>query len=274
MPIVYLLIAFFATTLGTLAGLGGGVIIKPALDALGDYNVFVIGVLSSTTVLSMALVSTVRGWVNRHFRMNRLLVLIAIGSIAGGVIGKWLFELIMNHTSSERLTSIQAILIIVLLQFALFKDMLPRRRLENMLSVLILGIILGLLSAFLGIGGGPINVAVLCMFFSMDIKQAAAGSIFIILFSQAAKLASIMLTIGFGPYDYSILLYMITAGTAGGLIGPVLRRNLSRKTVEIIFVMVVVSVVLLNVYNVISLHLQVHSKPVSVGIARSVPQTF
>ena len=89
-----------------------------------------------------------------------------------------------------------------------------------------MGISLGALSAYLGIGGGPINVTVLCMFFAMAIMEAAAGSIFIILFSQLSKPVSIVLTTGFGPHDYTILLYMIPAGIAGGFIGPMLRRKL------------------------------------------------
>lgn len=253
MYVIYFVIALFATTLGTLAGLGGGVIIKSALDALGDYNVFVIGVLSSATVLSMALVSTTRRIV-RGIKLDKILIILATGAIIGGFTGKQLFELSMNHISPERLTSIQAVLIIALLQFALLKSKLPRWRVDNMAAVLIMGILLGSLSAYLGIGGGPINVAVLCMFFAMDIKEAAAGSIFIILFSQLAKLISIALTTGFGPTNYSVLLYMVPAGIAGGLIGPILRKKLSNKAVEIIFTAVVAAIVLLNVFNIIKLN--------------------
>ena len=114
------------------------------------------------------------------------------------------------------------------------------------------GLALGALSAFLGIGGGPVNVAVLCMLFTMDIKEAAAVSIFIILFSQLSKLASIALTTG--PYDYGILLYMIPAGVAGGLIGPVLRRKLPHRAVEVIFTVVVAAIVLLNVFNIFKMN--------------------
>lgn len=197
---IYFIIALFATTLGTLAGLGGGVIIKPVLDALGDYNVFVIGVLSSATVFSMALVSTTRRIID-GLRFDNILVALAIGAVLGGLIGKQVLELSLVYITPDKLTSIQAVLIILLLQFALFKNKLPRWRITSTSFVLFAGLVLGALSAFLGIGGGPVNVAMLCMLFSIDIKEAAAGSIFIILFSQFAKLVSIALTTGFGPYD-------------------------------------------------------------------------
>ena len=254
MGILYLIIALLATTLGTLAGLGGGVIIKPVLDALGDYDVFVIGVLSSATVCSMALVSTTRRIIG-GIRFDKILVVLAVGAVLGGFAGKQAFEVSMDSIAPDRLTSIQAVLIIFLLQFALFKNKLPRWRVESTAVVLAAGLVLGAFSAFLGIGGGPINVAVLCMLFSMDIKEAAAGSIFIILFSQLSKLAFIALTTGFGTYDYGILLYMIPAGVAGGLIGPVLRRKLSHEAIDVIFVVIVAAIVLLNVFNIIKVNI-------------------
>jgi len=47
---------------------------------------------------------------------------------------------------------------------------------------------LGMFSAFLGIGGGPINVAVLCILFGFDLRNSARISVFIILFSQISGL--------------------------------------------------------------------------------------
>ena len=52
--ILYLIVALLATLLGSAAGMGGGVIIKPMMDLLGDYNVIEISVFASITVLCMA----------------------------------------------------------------------------------------------------------------------------------------------------------------------------------------------------------------------------
>ncbi len=60
MQFLYFLVAILATTIGSLAGIGGGVIIKPAMDFLGHYDLPTISVISSITVLSMAIVSTWR----------------------------------------------------------------------------------------------------------------------------------------------------------------------------------------------------------------------
>ncbi len=39
MVLIYFLVALLSTICGSMAGLGGGVIIKPVLDFLGDYNI-------------------------------------------------------------------------------------------------------------------------------------------------------------------------------------------------------------------------------------------
>ena len=50
MVLIYFLVALLSTICGSIDGLGGGVIIKPVLDFLGDYNIETIGVLSACTI--------------------------------------------------------------------------------------------------------------------------------------------------------------------------------------------------------------------------------
>ena len=49
--IIYGLIILFASVLGATVGIGGGVIIKPFLDALGYHTVEVVGFISTCAVL-------------------------------------------------------------------------------------------------------------------------------------------------------------------------------------------------------------------------------
>ncbi len=81
------------------------------------------------------------------------------------------------------------------------------------------GLILGFLASLLGIGGGPINVSLLMLLFSISIKDATVYSICTILFSQFAKLLTIALTTGFSRYDLTILWFVIPAAIIGGLLG-------------------------------------------------------
>ena len=49
MNIIYFLVGIIATTIGAISGIGGGVIIKPVLDTLGNYDISTISILSSFT---------------------------------------------------------------------------------------------------------------------------------------------------------------------------------------------------------------------------------
>ncbi|MBQ2105458.1 MAG: sulfite exporter TauE/SafE family protein, partial [Lachnospiraceae bacterium] len=52
-------ICFLASVIGAICGIGGGVIIKPALDAFGIMDVSTISFLSGCTVLSMTTYSVI-----------------------------------------------------------------------------------------------------------------------------------------------------------------------------------------------------------------------
>lgn len=88
------LICLLATTIGGISGVGGGVIIKPVLDAVSGMPVATVSFLSGCTVLAMTITSMIRsrrGDVKVEPRRGTLL---AIGAAIGGVVGKELFELV------------------------------------------------------------------------------------------------------------------------------------------------------------------------------------
>ena len=79
---VYCAVVLFATTLGALAGIGGGVIIKPVFDAFGEYTVGEISVMSSCAVFAMSLLSILMGAkrIRQNKNENKAVLSIAIGS--------------------------------------------------------------------------------------------------------------------------------------------------------------------------------------------------
>ena len=52
MPLLFLLISFLASIIGSICGIGGGILIKPVLEMVGAASVSTISFLSSCTVLS------------------------------------------------------------------------------------------------------------------------------------------------------------------------------------------------------------------------------
>mgnify|MGYP003303251246 CR=1 FL=1 len=89
------LICFFASVAGAICGIGGGVIIKPVLDAFGIMSVSAISFLSGCTVLSMTTYSVIRSKRSGASKIDQSTGFpLAIGAAIGGVLGKNLFQMI------------------------------------------------------------------------------------------------------------------------------------------------------------------------------------
>lgn len=252
--VFYFFICLIATTLGAIAGIGGGVIIKPVLDALGSLSVTSIGFLSGCTVLAMSVVSLLRSRGGEVKIDPRKGTLLAVGGAVGGITGKYIFDIVKGSFVSDGLVgSIQSVLMIVLtlgvLVYVLRKDRIRSYHVENPVACCLVGLILGILSSFLGIGGGPINLAVLYFCFSMDTKTAALNSIYIILFSQIASLAS---TIAMGKVpDFSplVLVSMAGGGVLGGFLGRAFSKKMTNNQVDLLFRWMLVLITGISCYN-------------------------
>lgn len=246
---IYFMTAICATTLGSLAGLGGGVIIKPVLDALNNYDLSTVGLLSSATVFSMAFVTTVKQF-KSGFKFDFNTTILAIGSILGGVIGEEAFDIFLSLFKNENTSKgIQAFILILLLFLVLFKNFLPKYSIKNIFVIFIVGIFLGSIASFLGIGGGPINVAILVMLFNFPTRNAATSSVFIILLSQFSKISLITITTGFSSYNLSMLPVMVIGGISGGFLGAKFNRKLSNEYIDRIFNTSIICIIILNVFN-------------------------
>lgn len=253
---IYFLIGLISTIAGAISGIGGGVIIKPVLDSISSFNIATIGFLTGNTVLSMTFSSIIRNR-NSSFKINkRISIFIALGSIAGGLLGKALFDMLRSGYWDDSLLAIfQSVILIILITgvliFTLKKKHIKPIHLENNISCFITGLILGCIASFLGIGGGPFNVAALYFFFSMDSKTAAINSIFIIFMSQLTNLIFTVLTGKVPDFNFFILIIMITGGISGGIIGSKLLKKISHKQVDNLFSFVMVLIIMICTYNLV-----------------------
>lgn len=254
---IYFLIAIMATTVGALTGMGGGIIIKPVLDVLGHYDATTIGVLSSITVFSMSLVSIGRQVAAKTKIQYSLAIPLSAGAVVGGLLGKSGLAMIVEAVGGGSMVtlvqnSILSVLILIVYVYMLKKDSIKTLGMTGYVPAILVGMMLGIFSSFLGIGGGPINVAILIYVFSLNTKNAAVCSIFTILFSQISSLASIALGTGFAIFDLTMLPYMVVGGVAGGFIGASLNKKLSEKQVEFWFNVIQLVVLAIAIYNIIS----------------------
>ncbi len=141
---------------------------------------------------------------------------------------------------------------LAVLLYVLLKKKIRTLEMDHLMGIFLIGLFLGLISAFLGIGGGPLNVVVLFYFFSMDAKEAAKNSIYIILFSQTASLIRALYRGTIPDFEKSYLLAMMMGGVAGALVGAAISKRIRNQGVERAFnllLLVIIGVCAYNVYR-------------------------
>ena len=123
-------------------------------------------------------------------------------------------------------------------------------KIENKLICILIGLVLGVVSSFLGIGGGPLNIAVLYFFLSMSAKETAINSIFIILFSQFTSLSSTVITGSIPEFVHVHLVLMCIGGIGGALLGSRLSKEMDDNKIEKFFMIVLFILSFINIINI------------------------
>lgn len=257
MVFVFFTVSILSCMAGSICGIGGGVIIKPVLDATGIMSVSCISFLSGCTVLAMSVVSVYKNLKAKSARLDvKIATALAIGAAAGGVIGKVMFQSLKDTVGDENLVGlVQAVVLIIItlgtLIYTIYKARIQTKEYRQIWLCVVIGIILGVMSSFLGIGGGPINLVVLAYFFSMGTKEAALSSIYIIMFSQITSLVQTVATGSIPDVEIYYLVFMVIGGIAGGTIGSRINKKIKEEDVDKLFMFLMVVIVLINVYNVV-----------------------
>ena len=255
MSILALVVSFLASTAGAICGIGGGVIIKPTLDLFQMAGVSTISFLSGCTVLSMSLYSVGRGLLAHDSAVDfKTGTPLALGAAVGGVLGKQLFTALKEAASNPNVVGgVQAgclaIVTIYTLAYTVNKTHIKTRQIQGAIPCVIIGMALGIMSSFLGIGGGPINLVVLYYFFSMSTKTAAQNSLYIILVSQITSLATTMLTKTVPNFEWAWLILMVIGGLCGGAVGRQVNKRIGNKQVEKLFIGLMFAIIAISCYN-------------------------
>lgn len=255
-PVILFLVCILASSIGAIVGAGGGIIIKPLLDMLGILPVSTVSFCSGCTVLGMSVSSLIRGRKDGVKLKWRTSTALAAGAALGGLAGRALFDLVRSSFADERVLGAVQAAVLTLITFLVYvyickKDCLPSHTIDSLGLSIVIGLSLGVMSSFLGIGGGTANVAVLFFFFSMEAKEAAKNSLYIILFSQIAGILSAIATKTVPEFSWINLLSMVVGGIGGALIGAVVSKRINNAEVERLLKALSLFIVAMSLYNVL-----------------------
>lgn len=254
---LYSIIIFVACTVGAIVGIGGGVIIKPMLDFIGQHSVEVVGFISTCAVFAMSISSSVKHIKAKTEMNSKIVLLVSFGSIFGGIAGNEIFDFAFERLNTDIVKGVQAVIIAIFIIFVIFyvnSKNIKSFKIKNPIAIVLVGLMLGMLSAFLGIGGGPINTTFLVLLFSFTVKESAVYSVAIIFFSQLSQLVTIFINNRFEPYKeyWPIILIAMAVSVVGGIIGSKFNKKLSNNVITKIFSIVLALVAVVNIYNAVT----------------------
>lgn len=251
---ILFMVCILASAIGSIVGAGGGVIIKPVLDMIGILPVSTVSFCSGCTVLAMSVCSLIKNRNDGVKLQMKSSTALAIGAVMGGLAGKCLFEFVKTGFDNENALGAIQSFVLTIITFGVYlyicnKDKLPSIHIKSSIAAVIIGLFLGLISSFLGIGGGTSNVAVLFFFFSMQAKEAAKNSLYIIIFSQIASIFTAVSMGSVPEFSWINLCSMILGGVSGAMIGAYVSKRIDDKGVEKILKLLLLAIVAIDGFN-------------------------
>lgn len=229
-----ILLGFAAGILGSMIGLGGGIIVVPVLTFLG-FPPTAAASNSLFAALSNSIASTISYSRQKRieFSLGLKLGLLSIpGTILGAVI------------STDAAPNIFKILFgFVLIASAVY--IFLRKRLETQEKILSKQMILfvigasffaGMISSFFGIGGGIIFVPLMVVGMGMVMKKAAPTSQLILLF---ASLSGVIVHSILGHPDFLQGGLLAIGSFIGGLVGARLSLGIKERSLQILAIVVI-----------------------------------
>jgi hypothetical protein len=229
------LLGFAAGILGSMIGLGGGIIVVPVLTFFGFPSTLAVS-NSLFAAFSNAAGSTIS--YSRQKRIEYSLGLkLGLLTIPGTILGAYI--------SSDVTSGIFKILFgIVLISSAIY--IFLRKKIEasekNLTKQMIVFVIAasffaGIISSFFGIGGGIVFVPLMVVGIGMTMKKAAPTSQFILLF---ASLSGIIVHSILGHPDFLQAGLLAAGAFVGGVIGARISLDIKERSLQILVSVIIV----------------------------------
>ncbi len=250
--VMMILASMLAAFLGSLVGLGGGMILVPILIFLHT-NVPGFEWATTQTIVGITLVamiftalSSLRAYMKIKTVDIKTGTILLTGTIPGSILGTWL-----NGTLDTTNFSMYFGIFLVLMFFLLLLDrekLAGKRKPKatdkvrvfevkgqtytyrvSILAGFFVSFMIGTLSALFGIGGGIIAVPAMIILFGMPVHIAIATSMFMVFFASLFS-ATAHAVSGNIVWEYAI--FFIIGAVLGGTLGSKVNQFLKGKTLE------------------------------------------
>lgn len=257
--LILISIGLAAGTVGSLIGLGGGIIIVPMLlnidHFLSAFSTVPIHVAVGTSLITIVF-SSLSSTLSYHKQKRidyKSGILFLIGSVPGSLLGTYINSLL----NTERFTLFFGIFLICISVFLFVSSKLNKKSKEvhkgiirtytndegkaytysySLPLAISLSICIGIVSGLFGIGGGILLVPMMAFLFGFPPQLAVATSMFVVMFTT---LGSSISYITLGEVNFYYILLLIPGAWFGGKIGAYINQKLKTETIALILRLVV-----------------------------------
>ncbi|MCV0409605.1 sulfite exporter TauE/SafE family protein [Nitrosopumilus sp.] len=229
-----ILLGFAAGLLGSMIGLGGGIIVVPVLTFLG-FPPTTAASNSLFAALSNAIASTISYSKQKRIEISLGLKL-GLLSIPGTVLG----AMISTDVAPDIFKILFGFVLIASAAYIFLRKQIEPKEKAISKQIMIFAVgasfFAGIVSSFFGIGGGIIFVPLMVVGMGMAMKRAAPTSQLILLFSSFSGVVSHSLL---GHPDFTQAGFLAVGSFVGGLVGARLSIDIRERYLQIIVSVVV-----------------------------------
>lgn len=222
-----------------LFGSGGSIIIIPILIYMFNLSIYEATTYSLLLVFLISLFGTIKHIRQNNFHPQNLFFFIIPTLFATFISRTFLFPFLPDYfeffnKSKESVLMILFSIIIFIASISFFKKLQITFSSNYKLLLIIIGLVIGLLTGLLGIGGGFIILPALVLFAGLNMRQAASSTLFIIMLNTLFALI-LELTVFNFQFQISFILELLIMLIIGMLIGIKLLNILDLKIVRKLF---------------------------------------
>nr|WP_263314512.1 sulfite exporter TauE/SafE family protein [Mammaliicoccus sp. Marseille-Q6498] len=245
--VVMLFIGVFGGFLSGLVGIGGAIIIYPAILILPplfgapNYSAYIASGLTSSQVFFSTLSGSLKARKKPEFS-PKLVINMGGGMIVGSVLGAFSANL-FNGLFINTVYIIIALLALILL-FIKVKPS-PKNDKNKPLLLIIIGFIIGIISGIVGAGGAFIIIPILLVVFKLPMNKVVANSI-VIAFLSSIGAFTIKLIQGYVPIEDALFLIIgsIIFAPLGLKFGRKIPDNIQKWIISILIILAVIKLLI------------------------------
>jgi uncharacterized membrane protein YfcA len=229
-------------SLGLIGG-GGSILTIPILvylfkinaELATSYSLFIVGITAASGCVSHYRMGNLQIKSALYFAIPSVFSILMIREVIFPQIAETLFSIASYKVSKSFLIMVvfSVLMIIASISMIRKKTITIQGSKTNYAQLALIGFFIGIITGFLGAGGGFLIIPALLFFASLPMKQAVGTSLLIIFINSSIGFAG-DLYIG-TPIDYSFLLIISSIAFVGMLIGTQISKRIDGSQLQPIF---------------------------------------